>query len=51
MVDSYKWMFKENQPSKAKSPLDSNDHPQTDTTEFFSDKSIQMYQLLIGLMQ
>jgi hypothetical protein len=51
MVDLYKWMFKENLPSKAKSPLDSNDHPKTDTTEFLGKEGIQMYQLLIGLMQ
>jgi hypothetical protein len=44
-------MFKENPPSKAKSPLDSNGHPKTDTMEFLGKEGIQMYQLLIGLMQ
>jgi hypothetical protein len=51
MVDSYKWVFKENPLSKAKSPLDSNDHPKTDTTELFNEECIQMYQSLTGLMQ
>ncbi len=41
-------MFKENPPSKAKSPLDSNDHPKTVTTEFLDEAGIQMYQSLIG---
>jgi hypothetical protein len=31
MVNSYKQMFKENPLSKAKSPLESIDHPETDT--------------------
>jgi hypothetical protein len=44
-------MFKENPLSKAKSPLDSNDHPKTDTMECLGKEGIQMYQLLIGLMQ
>jgi hypothetical protein len=39
-------MFKENPLSKAKSPLDSNDHPKTDTMECLGKESIQMYQLL-----
>jgi hypothetical protein len=51
MVDLYKQMFKENPPSKAKSPLDSNDHPEIDMTEFFGEEGIQMYQLLIGSIQ
>jgi hypothetical protein len=53
MVDLYKQMFRENPPSKAKakSPLDSNDHPKTDMTEFFGEEGIQMYQLLIVSIQ
>ncbi len=51
MVDLYKQMFKENPPSKAKSPLDSNDHPEIDMTEFFGEEGIQMYALLIGSIQ
>jgi hypothetical protein len=37
--------------SKAKSPLDSNDHPETDTTKFLGEDGIQMYQSLLGSMQ
>jgi hypothetical protein len=44
-------MFRENPPSKAKSPLDSNNHPKTDTKEFQGKEGIQMYKSLIGLMQ
>jgi hypothetical protein len=44
-------MFKENPPSKAKSPLDSNNHPETNTMEFLGKEGIQIYQSLIGLMQ
>jgi hypothetical protein len=44
-------MFKENPPSKAKSPPESNDHPETDTTKFLGEDGAQMYQFLIGLMQ
>jgi hypothetical protein len=31
--------------------LDSDDHPETDTTKFLGKDSVQMYQSLIGLMQ
>ncbi len=51
MVDLYNWIFKENPMSKAKSPLNSNNHPKTDMTEFLGKEGIQMYQSLIGLMQ
>jgi hypothetical protein len=51
MVESYKQMFNENPPSKANSPLDSNDHPEVDTSEFLDEDGIQQYQSLIGSMQ
>jgi hypothetical protein len=51
MVDLYNWIFKENPMSKAKSPLNSNNHPKTDMAEFLGKEGIQMYQSLIGLMQ
>jgi hypothetical protein len=44
-------MFNQNAPSKANSPLDSNDHPEVDTSEFLDEDSIQQYQSLIGSMQ
>jgi hypothetical protein len=40
-----------NLPSKARSPLKSNDHSKTDSTEFLGKEDIQMYQSLIGSMQ
>ena len=51
MVESYKQMFNENPPSKANSPLDSNDHPEVDTSKFLDEDGIQQYQSLIGSMQ
>jgi hypothetical protein len=51
LVESYKQMFNQNAPSKANSPLDSNDHPEVDTSEFLDEDSIQQYQSLIGSMQ
>ena len=51
MVETYKRMFNENPPSKANSPLESNDHPKIDTSEFLDDEGIQQYQSLIGSMQ
>jgi hypothetical protein len=44
-------MFNENPLSKANSPLDSNDHPEVDTSEFLDEDGIQQYQSLIGSMQ
>jgi hypothetical protein len=38
-------------PKPSKPPLDSNDHPETDTTKFLGEDGVQMYQSLIGLMQ
>jgi hypothetical protein len=37
--------------SRAKSPLDRKDHPETHTTKFLGEDSVQMYQSLIGSMQ
>ena len=51
MVESYKWMFNENPPSKANSLLDSNDHPEVDTSKFLDEDGIQQHQSLIGSMQ
>jgi hypothetical protein len=51
MVETYKQMFNENPLSKANSLLDSNDHPEADTSEFLDEDGIQQYQSLIGSMQ
>jgi hypothetical protein len=44
-------MFNGNPPSKANSPLDSNDHPEVDASKFLDEDGIQQYQSLIGSMQ
>jgi hypothetical protein len=51
MVESYKQMLNENPLSKANSPLDSNDHPEVNTSKFLDEDGIQQYQSLIGSMQ
>ncbi len=51
MVESYKWMFNENPLSKANSPLDSNNQPEVDTSEFLDEDGIQQHQSLIGSME
>ena len=34
-----------------KQPLDTNDHPELDTSEFCDEEDIEIYQSLIGCMQ
>jgi hypothetical protein len=51
MVESYKQMLNEYPLSKANSPLDSNDHPEVNTSKFLDEDGIQQYQSLIGSMQ
>jgi hypothetical protein len=50
MVESYKQMINENPLSKGNSPLDSNNHPKVDTSEFLDEDGVQQYQSLIGSM-
>jgi hypothetical protein len=51
MVDKYKRLFGESPSHCPQSPLESNDHPEIDSSEFLSEEDIQKYQSLIGAMQ
>jgi hypothetical protein len=51
MVDNYKQLFGESPSHHSQSPLESNDHPEIDSSEFLSEDDIQKYQSLIGAMQ
>ena len=51
MVDTYKRIFGESPSHRSSSPLESNDHPEIDTSEFLGEEDIQKYQSLIGAMQ
>lgn len=44
-------MFGEKPKTKCKSPLEKNDHPETDISDFLEAKGIQQYQSLIGFLQ
>jgi hypothetical protein len=51
MVDNYKQLFGESPSHHSQSPLESNNHPEIDSSEFLSEDNIQKYQSLIGAMQ
>jgi hypothetical protein len=51
MVDNYKWLFGKSPLHCSQSPLESNDHPEIDSSKFLSEDDIQKYQSLIGAMQ
>jgi hypothetical protein len=51
MVDNYKQLFGESPLHHSQLPLESNDHPEIDSSEFLSEDDIQKYQSLIGAMQ
>jgi hypothetical protein len=51
MVDNYKQLFGESPSHRSQSPLESNDHPEIDSSEFLGEDDIQKYQSLIGAMQ
>ena len=51
MLDSYKRLFGEVPSQKIHSPLEANDHPELDTSEFLDAEGIQLYQSLIGSLQ
>jgi hypothetical protein len=50
MVDNYKRLFGKSPSHRSQSPLESNNHPEIDSSEFLED-DIQKYQSLIGAMQ
>jgi hypothetical protein len=51
MVDNYKQLFGESHSHHPQSPLESNDHPEIDSSKFLGEEDIQKYQSLIGAMQ
>jgi len=51
LMDSYKQMFGGELPMGYKSPLDGNDHPEIDESEFLQPDDIQKFQSLIGQAQ
>jgi hypothetical protein len=51
MVDNYKQLFGESPSHHSQSPLESNDHPEIDSSKFLGEDDIQKYQSLIGTMQ
>jgi hypothetical protein len=51
MVENYKQLFGESPLHCSQSPLESNDHPEIDSSEFLGEDYIQKYQSLIGAMQ
>jgi hypothetical protein len=51
MVDNYKRLFGESPSHHSQSPLESNDHPEIDSSKFLGEDNIQKYQSLIGAMQ
>ena len=51
LVPSYITMFGEKPKTRAKSPLEKGDHPETDTSNLLDDEGIQQYQSLIGSLQ
>ena len=51
MIVSYKQMFNQKPSTKGKSPLEENDHPELDTTEFLDMEYTEKYQSMIGSLQ
>jgi hypothetical protein len=51
MVDNYKRLFGESPSHHSQPLLESNDHPEIDSSEVLSEDDIQKYQSLIGAMQ
>jgi hypothetical protein len=51
MVDNYKQLFGKSSSHPSQSPLESNNHPEIDSSKFLSEDGIQKYQSLIGAMQ
>jgi hypothetical protein len=51
MVDNYKQLFGESPSHHSQYPLESNNHPEIDSSKFLSEDDIQKYQSLIGAMQ
>ena len=51
LLESYQFMFKQDPPKNMRTPLEKNDNPELDDTEFLNEKSIQHYLTMIGRLQ
>ena len=51
LIPTYEKMFGEKPKTRAMSPLEQNDHPKLDDSEFLDEEGIQQYQSLIGMLQ
>jgi hypothetical protein len=51
MVDNYKWLFGKSPSHCSQSPLESNDHPEIDSSKFLSEDNIQKSALGILILQ
>lgn len=51
MEDNYVRWFGKKPTSRVSSPLESNDHPELDTSDFLDEKYIRIYQSMIGSAQ
>ena len=51
LVFAYQQMFGKKPSTRYQSPLEENDHPELDTTEFLDDDNTQRYQSMIGALQ
>jgi hypothetical protein len=51
MISAYQQMFGQKPSTKAKSPLEENDHPELDTSEFLDEDYIEKYQSMVGSLQ
>ena len=51
LIPTYEKMFGEKPKTRAMLPLEQNDHPELDDSEFLDEEEIQQYQSLIGMLQ
>jgi hypothetical protein len=51
MIAGYEQMFGRKPSTKARSPIEENDHPELDTSEFLDDDYTNKYQTMIGSLQ
>ena len=51
MISQYERMFASKPRTNVTSPLEKNDHPEVDTSDFLDEEGIQQYQSLIGSLQ
>ena len=50
LVFAYQQMFGKKPSTRYQSPLEENDHPELDTTEFLDDENTERYQSMIGAL-